>query len=101
MHRDGVGDCMRQSIVILSVFLFFAFLRPACAAEGGEGKPASDSNAPHSEFQYVELDPLTLPVITNKGVTQQVSVMVQLEVEWGKRDEIASFEPRLIDAYLQ
>jgi hypothetical protein len=72
-------------------------VKSAYAEEGGE----KDPSAPHPDFEYVKLDPITLPVITSKGLTQQVSIVVELEVAWGKKDDIAPFEPRLIDAYLQ
>ena len=64
---------------------------PAEAGPGGQ----------HPEYQYVELDPLTLPIITARGLTQQVSLKVQLEVPWGDKDTVEIYEPRLIDAYLQ
>jgi hypothetical protein len=87
----------------LSLFIVLTLgvggMSPADAKEGSGG--AKDPNAPHPEFEYVQLDPLTLPVITTRGLTQQVSLKVRLEVDWGKKEEIASFEPRLIDAYLQ
>jgi hypothetical protein len=99
---------MARAVVILAVFLLLLtsglprggmlFIPSASAAEGGDEK---DTSAPHPDFEYLRLDPITLPVITAKGLTQQVSIVVQLEIEWGKKDEIAPFEPRLIDAYLQ
>ncbi len=102
---------MLRGIAILSVFILVLgvggfsrnalVLSPAAYAEEGGGDKSADPNAPHPEFEYIQLDPLTLPVITTKGLTQQVSLKVQLEVEWGKKDEIEAFEPRLIDAYLQ
>ena len=104
---------MGRAIVILSVFLMVMGcggvasstlkLLPSAYAgeEGGAEKPAADPNAPHPDFEYVQMDPLLLPVITTKGLTQQVSVMVQLEVDWGTKDDIVPFKPRLTDAYLQ
>ena len=53
------------------------------------------------EFEYLELSPLTLPIITDQGMMQQVSLVVALEVPYGKKDEIKVMEPRLADAYLQ
>lgn len=99
---------MRRAIVILSVFLLVSgfstphgavtFIPYAYAEESGGQK---DPTAPHPEFEYVKMDPITLPVITSKGLTQQISLVVQLEVDWGKKDEIAPYEPRLTDAYLR
>ena len=96
--------CMKQTLIILAIFLMAlgAGASHAYAAEGGEGGgEKKDPSAPHPVFEYVKLDPITLPVITTKGLTQQVSLVVQLEVEWGKSEEIAPYEPRLTDAYLQ
>jgi len=87
---------MGRLVVILSVFLMLALAPFAYAGEEG-----ADPNAPHPDFEYIKLDPITLPVITAKGLTQQVSLVVQLEVAWGKKDDIAPYEPRLTDAYLQ
>jgi hypothetical protein len=96
---------MKRAVVILSIFLLVwggipmeCLIPSAWAEEGGDAK---DPSAPHPDFEYVKLDPITLPVITTRGLTQQVSLVVQLEVDWGKKDDIAPFEPRLIDAYLQ
>jgi len=106
---------MRRAVIILAVFLLMLGCLPlggmprgavtlfptAYAEEGGGEKPVADPKAPHPDFDYIKIDPITLPVITAKGLTQQVSIVVQLEIDWGKRDEIAIYEPRLIDAYLQ
>jgi flagellar FliL protein len=53
------------------------------------------------EFEYYELAPLVLPIITETGVTQQVSLVVSLELPFGKKSEVEPYEPRLADAYLQ
>ena len=53
------------------------------------------------EFEYVRLAPMVLPVITDKGITQQVSLAVTLELPYGKKDEISAYAPRLVDAYIR
>lgn len=60
--------------------------------EAGRGNP---------EFEYYELAPLVLPIINERGVTQQVSLVVSLELPYGKKSEVQPYEPRLADAYLQ
>ena len=92
------GERMKWNFIILAGLIMSLALSPAYAGEEGGDK---DPNAPHPAFEYVKLDPITLPVITPKGLTQQVSLVVQLEVDWGKKDDIAPYEPRLTDAYLQ
>ncbi|MFH1159028.1 MAG: hypothetical protein V1721_09170 [Pseudomonadota bacterium] len=71
---------------------------PAYAAGKAE---KVDPDAPHPEFEYLQLDPLSLPVITAKGLTQQVSLMVSLEVDYGQKEKISLYKPRLTDAYIQ
>lgn len=53
------------------------------------------------DFEYVEMNPLVVPVITASGVTQQVSLIISLEVPFGTRDAIRAKQPRLTDAYLR
>jgi hypothetical protein len=76
------------------------FVPYAYAEEGGE-KEKVDPNAPHPDFEYLQLDPLNLPIITTNGLTQQVSLLVSLEVDFGKKDDIGVYKPRLADAYIQ
>lgn len=69
---------------------------------GGAGKKEGEgAEVKHPDFEYVQLDPILLPVITHKGPTQQLNLLVQLEVPYGKKEEISPFVPRLVDAYLQ
>jgi flagellar FliL protein len=61
--------------------------------KGGHGAGAAE---------FVELDPLVLPIIDNRGVTQTVSLVIALEVEsQEKADEVKKLTPRLKDAYIQ
>lgn len=57
--------------------------------------------APNPDFDYVELRPLVVPVITERGVTQQVSLIISLEIPFGMREAVRVKEPRLTDAYLR
>ncbi|MBI1215335.1 MAG: hypothetical protein GC185_05895 [Alphaproteobacteria bacterium] len=69
---------------------------PAYAEEGG----GEAKKGPPPDFEYLQLKPLTLPVITAKGLTQQVSLLVSLEVPYGTKDAIKEMEPKLADAYI-
>lgn len=62
---------------------------------------AGAEKAIQPDYEYMEMKPLVLPVITEQGVTQQVSLIVSLEVPFGKKAEVEVLEPRLADAYLQ
>ena len=58
-------------------------------------------DVPPPQFEYIEMKPLTLPVITEKGVMQQVSLIISLETPFGKKLEVENYQPRLADAYLR
>lgn len=68
------------------------------AAAGAEDK-AEEKKA--GTFEYVDMNPLTVPVINEKGVVQQVSLAISLECAMGKRDSVNIYKPRLMDAYLR
>lgn len=88
---------MKRVMFLLFVGMLLILAQPVFAEEEG----GAAANGPHPEFEYIELDPLTLPVITTKGLTQQISLSVSLEVPFGQKAEYNGFKPRLADAYIQ
>lgn len=68
-------------------------------AEGDDDKAKAEDDArPH----YVKITPIVVPVITDKGVEQTISLIVALEVKDKKTaDDIIKVSPRLSDAFLQ
>ena len=93
---------MSRIFFIFSVALVLLTLTQHARAE--EHVPAgagSDPNAAHPEFAYIQIDPINLPIITAKGLTQQVSLMVSIEVDFDNKEKIGTYKPRLADAYIQ
>ncbi len=98
---------MVKHAIIYSVFAALMF----CAwPQGKEGihvgqalaESSGETTAESSpEFEYFQMNPLVLPIITERGLTQQVSMVVSLELPYGTKASIQSYEPRLADAYLQ
>ncbi|HTK83840.1 MAG TPA: flagellar basal body-associated FliL family protein [Patescibacteria group bacterium] len=84
---------------------YYYFQHPALASIGSDGEVVKESRAKQErsgEPKYVNLDPLSLPIIDDKGVTSNVSIVVALQVEDEKSvNEIKKQMPRLIDAYIQ
>ncbi len=91
---------------------YFYFDQPAVAAAGPvdevakaqhEAKTAEAAEgaaAPKEEF--VQLDPLILPVIGENGVTQTISLVISLEVpDSAAAAEVKRLSPRLKDAFIQ
>jgi flagellar protein FliL len=74
-------------------------------AAGGEHAQNSKSEGGHgeegSDVEFVQLDPLILPVVDNDGFTQVVSLVVALEVKADKKEEIKRLSPRITDAFIQ
>ena len=55
-----------------------------------------------SSHEYVELDPLILPIVDQNGVSQTVSMVVVLEVPGGfAKSRVERNTPRLKDAFIQ
>ncbi len=92
---------------------YFYFSKPA---EASAGEAAKEVAAAHKKdekkkgggghggggAEFVELDPLILPIIDNSGVTQTVSLVIALEVEdKAKAEEVKKLTPRLKNAYIQ
>lgn len=88
---------------------YFYFQKPAEAAVGKteEHKAAKEAEAHKAEGHgsggdFVELDPLILPIIDESGVTQVVSIVVVIEVPSASAaNDVKKFAPRLKDAYIQ
>ena len=114
----GVQILMKMAVIgLLAVFLlgggaagaYFYFAQPAEASIGAmdeaakaehDAKTAEGAEAPKEEF--VELSPLTLPVIGDHGVTQTVSLVISLEVpDTVTAEEVKRLQPRLQDALIQ
>lgn len=91
---------------------YYYFQQPAEASSGEEhtdaatGKDKSDKKhakaGEHETTQFVELDPLILPILGNDGVNQTVSLVIALEVADEKAAAIVEhMSPKLKDAYIQ
>lgn len=53
-------------------------------------------------FEFVELDPIILPIIDSSGVSQSINVIVAIEVKsLSYADQVRYMKPRLNDAILQ
>ena len=85
---------------------YFYFQNQAVASapagkEKVEKKEKSDEKGIGFGYEYVELDPLVLPIVDKSGVTQTVSMVIALEVKAGKGPAIKGMAPKLKDAYIQ
>ena len=88
---------------------YFYFAQPAEAAAGTMDEAAKAEHdakvaegAETVKEEFVELSPLTLPVIGETGVTQTVSLVISLEVpDTVTAEEVKRLSPRLQDAYIQ
>jgi len=86
---------------------YFFFMKPAEASVGEDGlekaKKEEDTHAANKEHvEYVELDPLILPIVDNNGVSQIVSLVVAIEVaDAASKAVVEAMAPRLKDAFIQ
>jgi len=80
--------------MLMGAFVLFGSVAPAQAAGGGGGEEGG--------IEYVELAPLTLPIVNEVGVSQTVNLVIALEaVDPAAVATINKYKPRLIDAYIQ
>ena len=108
----NVGKTRRETIMTKAkiLFLALAFMAlaqagavpclPATTAHAQEGGEDANSGPP-PDFEYLQLKPLNVPVITASGLSQQVSLLVSLEVPYGTKDKVKEMVPKLTDAYLR
>lgn len=90
---------------------YFFFDKPAEAAAGPvdeaakaehDAKKAEAEGEEAAVEQFVQLDPLILPIIGDTGVTQTVSLVISIEVpDAATAEEVKRLSPRLKDAYIQ
>ena len=92
---------MRKIIFLFAAFLFLGANVQHTSIQFVKDANASSDVASEYEFEYLELKPLMIPVIDRTGITQQVNLVVSLEVPTGSIEEVSRYEPRLADAYIQ
>lgn len=83
---------------------YFYFMNPAEASKSENlDEHAGDHKKEYAaHFEFVELDPLILPIVDISGVSQTVSLVVVLEVpDAAAKNRVLAIEPRLKDAYIQ
>ncbi|MGQ0526634.1 MAG: flagellar basal body-associated FliL family protein [Alphaproteobacteria bacterium] len=111
---------MKKIVLLLIILLalgggaggYFYFSKKAEASAGAEveavheeAKGAHDGE--HGEgakqvFQYIEMDPLLLPIVDKNGVSQVVSLVVALEVyDLAAIERVKEMTPKLKDAFIQ
>lgn len=88
-------------------FLAFSFsLLPVVVGESTAAWAASDKKSKKKkddgdDLEYMRLKPLFFPVVNRQGVTQQVSMVISVEVDDGEGDKLEVYRPRLMNAYIQ
>jgi|GEM_PF-1379899 len=92
--KSGVRIVIKQSVFTV---LFAVLLSGHVFAADGHDAAVPNPDA----VEYYDLMPMNIPVMTDQGLVQQVSVSVSLECKSGKREKIAAYKPKLLDAYLR
>lgn len=85
---------MRRLMILFGI-LGMVLVAPVSAMAEEEAAAAATP-----DFEYLDMKPLVLPIITEKGLTQQVSLVISLEVPYGTKDKVKAMEPKLADAYI-
>ncbi|MEM7679953.1 MAG: flagellar basal body-associated FliL family protein [Pseudomonadota bacterium] len=88
---------------------YYYFGQSAKASIGPDGKPIEvadkhekEDHAAPVDNEYVELDPLILPILDGNGVSQTLSVVIAIEVpDVGTANKVEKMTPKLKDAYIE
>ncbi len=84
---------------------YFYFMKPAEASlteDLDEHKEAKQDDHGGGHYEFVELDPLILPIVDANGASQTVSLVIVLEVsDAAAKAKVEAITPRLKDAYIQ
>lgn len=72
-------------------------------ADAAKAKEAGGHDgAEAAKPEYVQLDPLILPIINAQGLTQTISLVITIEVpDVAMSEKVTALSPRLKDAYIQ
>lgn len=63
---------------------------------------ASKEKVKKEPFEFVELDPLILPILDENGVSQVISMIVALEVgDASSAEKVKKYSPRLKNAFIK
>lgn len=85
--------CQSMTVIFLTVALIVGISSKNALAGGGEAK---------SGHEYVELQPLVLPIIDGNGISQSISLVVAIEVKNSSdAQKVKNIAPKLQDAYIQ
>lgn len=102
---------MRKSTVFFNVFIFVSCLAVImlvsntvayAAGGGGDGGEGEVSHEESAGSDFVEIDPLMLPIVGVDGVSQSVNIVIIVQVKnrW-KANKVTDLEPRLKSAYIE
>lgn len=84
---------------------YFYFMQEAEASAPEDGEHQETKKEDHGEkahYEFVELDPLILPIVDNSGVSQVVSMVIAIEVaDADAAKKVEMMAPKLKDAYIQ
>ncbi|MEZ5813688.1 MAG: flagellar basal body-associated FliL family protein [Alphaproteobacteria bacterium] len=85
---------------------YFYFMKPAEASlsEDLDGHKEAKKEDAHdnAHYEFVELDPLILPIVDQNGISQTVSLVIILEVPDAEaKHKVEAIAPRLKDAFIQ
>ncbi|MCB1721125.1 MAG: flagellar basal body-associated FliL family protein [Rhodospirillales bacterium] len=83
-------------------FYFFQSAEASAVDTIDDHKDDKKKDDHSGHYEFVELDPLILPIVDNNGVSQTVSLVVTLEVvDAEAKTKVEMITPRLKDAFIQ
>lgn len=83
-------------------FYFFQDAEASVDKHAAQEAKAHDAHSKNVHVEFVELDPLILPIVDNSGVNQTVSLVISFEVLNSEAAlQVEKMSPKLKDAFIQ
>lgn len=71
-------------------------------SKGEKTAKAEKGDKKDESVEFVQLDPLMLPIVDKKGSTQMMSIVITLEIgDPANVEKVTHMQPRLTDAYIR
>lgn len=94
---------MRRFLRYIRVCVVICALLPALPSYPAVAAPSEKVTVSPDDdgLEYVDMKPILVPVINRDGRTQNMSILISLGIDQGRKPFLERYQPRLANAYIQ
>lgn len=92
-----------RSLRYIWICVFFCGMVLAVLPRSSAAAPPEDADSAQKGdgLEYVDMNPILMPVISREGRTQNMSILISLGIDQGRKPFLEGYQPRLTNAYIQ